>query len=77
MSLSKQIGCKGTLRQVFYLSEAPLPLCDPILPPLHMYTCTQYTYSHREGGGELTREKVRGVIVHKAGRKYQHDGLYL
>jgi hypothetical protein len=22
------------------------------------------------GGGELTREKVRGAIVHKAGRKY-------
>jgi hypothetical protein len=48
---------KGTLRQVFYLSETP-----------------QYTYSHREGEQEeLTREKVRGAIVHKAGRKYQHD----
>jgi hypothetical protein len=32
-----------------------------------------------EGGrrGELTKEKVRGAIVHKAGRKYQHDCLYL
>jgi hypothetical protein len=29
------------------------------------------------GGGKLTREKVRGTIVHKAGRKYQHDWLYL
>jgi hypothetical protein len=27
-------------------------------------------------GRELTRE-VRGAIVHKAGRKYQHDRLYL
>jgi hypothetical protein len=37
----------------------------------------QYTYSHRErkvgGVGELTREKVKGAIVNKAGRKYQHD----
>ncbi len=34
------------------------------------YTCTVYSaYSHREGRGvEQTREKVRGAIVHKAGR---------
>jgi hypothetical protein len=65
--------------QVFYLSEAPslpmTPYSTP--PPLHtvQYTCIQYTYSHREGGRgvELTREKVRGAIVHKA--KYQHDWL--
>jgi hypothetical protein len=24
-------------------------------------------------GGVLTREKVKGAIVQKAGRKYQHD----
>jgi hypothetical protein len=37
-----------------------------------------YTYSHREGGegGELTREKFRGAIVYKAGRKHKHDCLY-
>jgi hypothetical protein len=29
------------------------------------------------GGGELTREKVRRALVHIAGRKYQHDRLYL
>jgi hypothetical protein len=60
----------------FYLSEAPSPLMTFILHPLYtLYTCIQYTYSHREGvtGGELTREKVRRAIVHKAGRKYQHD----
>ncbi len=39
--------------------------------------CRYSTYSHREGpggsgGGELTREQVRG-----AGRKYQDDCLYL
>jgi hypothetical protein len=38
-----------------------------------LYTCIQYTDSYRKGGGELTREKVRGAIVHKAGRKYQND----
>ncbi len=58
----------------------PLPFYDPILPlPYTLFTCTQYTYSRREGGrgGELTREKVRGTMVHKAGRRYQHDWLYL
>jgi hypothetical protein len=56
---------------MFYLSEAPSPYT--------LYTCIQYSYSHKEGGTweELTREKVRGAIVHKAGRKYQHDWLYL
>jgi hypothetical protein len=41
----------------------------PYSPPLHtVYTWIQYTL--REGGrGELTREKVRGAIVHKAGSK--------
>ncbi len=34
------------------------------LPPFALYTCIQYTDSHREegmggGGGELTRKKVR------------------
>jgi hypothetical protein len=28
-------------------------------------------------GGELAREEVRRATVHKAGGKYQHDGLYL
>jgi hypothetical protein len=30
-------------------------------------------HTGRGKGGEPTREKVRGAIVHKAGRKYQHD----
>jgi hypothetical protein len=33
-----------------------------------------------QGGGEgeeLSREKVRGAMFHKAGRKYQYDWLYL
>jgi hypothetical protein len=57
MSLYKNLTCKGTLRQVFYLSEPPFPSYDPILPPpftpYTLYTCIQYT-SHREG-----REGVR------------------
>jgi hypothetical protein len=36
------------------------------MPDRNPTTCIQYTYSHREGGGELTRE----AIVHKAGGKY-------
>jgi hypothetical protein len=34
-------------------------------PPYTLYTCKQYAYSQRAGGGELAREKVRGAIVHK------------
>jgi hypothetical protein len=29
--------------------------------------------SHREGEGELSREKVIGAMLHKVGQKYQHD----
>jgi hypothetical protein len=66
----KKLTRRGTLRQVFYLSEAPSPPMNPPPPPYTLYTCLQYNYSHREGeegGGELKREKVRGAIVHKAG----------
>ncbi len=56
----------------------PLPSYDPILPP-PLHTVYVSTYSHRERGegGELTSEKVRGTMLHKAGRKYLHDWLYL
>jgi hypothetical protein len=74
--------CKGTLRQVFYICLRPLPSNDTIpLPPYTLYKCIQFTYSLREGregsGRKLTREKVSGAMVHKAGRKYQHNCLYL
>ncbi len=51
----------------------PLPSYDPItLPPLTHYTFILYTYSiftQGRGEGELTREKDRGVVTHKAGSK--------
>jgi hypothetical protein len=53
-----------------YLSEAPSPPMTPYssLPLTHckrVYT-VQYTYSHWEGGGgELTREKVKGQFFIK------------
>jgi hypothetical protein len=41
------------------------------------FAAQQCTYAHREGGEgggrKVTREKVRGAMVHKAGRKYQHN----
>jgi hypothetical protein len=60
---------KGLSRQAFLLSEAPSPAMTSFYPPPHTL------YSHREGGrlGELTREKVRGAMIYKTGRKYQHD----
>ncbi len=73
------------MRQVFYLSEAPSPPMTSYSPPpllhnVHVYTSILiHTVKAAGGGGgrELTREKVRGEIVHKAGREYQHDWLYL
>jgi hypothetical protein len=61
----------------FFICVRPPPLLSPhILPPPYtLYTCIQYTYSHREGegGGGASREKARRAMVYKAGRKYQHD----
>ncbi len=46
----KKLTSKETLRQVFYLSEAPSPHVTPYSPPPYtLYTCIQYTYSHRVG----------------------------
>jgi hypothetical protein len=45
-----------------------------------VYTRIQYSILIHTGKGEgreLTSEKVRGAIVHKAGQKYQHDSLSL
>ncbi len=60
-----------------YLSEAPNPLPPPLLHTVWMHVLYHCTYSHKEGGGRWTNEKVRGNLVHKRGLKYQHDWLYL
>ncbi len=44
--------CKGALRQVFYLSEAPCPPMTPYLPPLHIVyvdTVVRGRANQREG----------------------------
>jgi hypothetical protein len=74
MSLSKQLTCKGTLRPMFICLRPG----TPFHPTYTLYTCIQYTYSYREGGGRV--EPVRRgegqqgrVQITKLGRKYQHD----
>jgi hypothetical protein len=49
---------------------------DPIPP---CYTLYKYMplYLFTQGVGRCISEKVRGALVHKRGRKYQHDSLYL
>jgi hypothetical protein len=59
---------KETLRQVFYLSEAPSPPVTPHTPLTHCIRVYRMLHTGM-GRVELTREKVRGAIVHKAGRK--------
>ncbi len=64
--------CNGTLRQGFYLSDAPSPSMTPYSQSYTVYLCVHYyTFSHRGGGG-LTIKTVRRSIDHKVGRKYQH-----
>jgi hypothetical protein len=46
----------------------------PYSPPLTHFIRAHSKLIHTgKGGGELTREKVRGAIVLKAGQKFQHD----
>ncbi len=71
---------KGLCGRCFFCLRPPPLLWPHNPPPYTLYTCIQYNYSQRGGvrrGGEVTRDKIRGAIVHKAGRKYQHDWLYL
>ncbi len=72
----KKLTYKGTLRQVF-ICWGP----EPHTPPsFTLYTCIQYTYSHRERGEEERVEPGRRFEAQqftKLGRKYQHDWLWL
>jgi hypothetical protein len=75
-----KLTCKRTLRHVFYPSEAPFPPKMTPYPRPFTHCIRVYSiliHTGKGGGEELTREKVRGAIVHKASRKYQHDYLYL
>ncbi len=63
--------CRMSLSKKIDLYEAPSSR------PMNLYFPIPKQYTGKGGeGGELTRAKVRGAIVHKAGRKYQHDWLY-
>jgi hypothetical protein len=51
---------------------------NPPPPPyIPVYLFTQGRGGGGGGGGRWPSEKVRGAIIHKRGRKYQHDWLYL
>ncbi len=55
----------------------PPPLCYTLYNYKYIPITYPCTFSQREGGGRSTSEKVRGALVHKRGRKYQHGWLYL
>jgi hypothetical protein len=47
----KKLTCKETLRQAFICLRP-----RNTYPPNTLYTCIQYTYLHREGGGVIGGE---------------------
>ncbi len=49
------------------------PNSPPYTLYIYVYTVNVFTKGRGEEGGEFTREKVRGAMLHKPGRKYQHD----
>ncbi len=59
-----------------HTTRSPLPPCYTLYKYITLYLFTQ---GRGEGGWGWMRtsEKVRGALVHKRGRKYQHDWLYL
>jgi hypothetical protein len=54
--------------QVFICLRPP-SLCHTLYKYIPLYLLKQ----GRGEGGRRTSEKVRGALVHKRGRKYQHD----
>jgi hypothetical protein len=68
----KTLTCKGTSRKVF-ICLRPINL----LPlPYTLYTCIQYTYSHREGGGVGgidPNRRLGGQQFTTLGQICQHD----
>ncbi len=70
MSSSRKLTSKGTLRQVF-ICLRPSPEPHTFSP--HKHCIRVYSiliHAGKRGRGEsLTREKVRGATIHKAGLK--------
>jgi hypothetical protein len=72
-SSSKKLTCKETLRQVFICLKSRTPYPSPYT----LYTCIQYSYSHREGGRRVEPErKGKGQQLTTLGWKYPHDWMY-
>jgi hypothetical protein len=69
-SSAKNLPVKGLCGGCFICLRPPPHLWPNSPPPLYtLFTCIQYRAT--------IREKVRGAIVHKDGRKYQYDWIYL
>jgi hypothetical protein len=66
---------KGLYRQVFICLSVGPRTHSP--PSYTLYTCIQYTYSHREGGRVEPERRLDGQQFTKLGGKYLHDCLYL
>ncbi len=67
-----KIDLQWNLAAGFYLSEAPSLLIHTVqykFMPLYLFT--------HEKGRRGEDNQVRRALVHKRGRKYQHDRLYL
>ncbi len=72
----KRLTCRGTWREVFLSVWGPEPHAPPLKHCTRVYSILIHT--GKVGWGESwTKEKVRGVTVHKMGRKYQQDWLHL
>ncbi len=78
-------GCKAILEVWNLVKYILYNFCicsphNPIPPPvthcMNTYPC-MYLFTQERGGGGEIGEQLRGALVHKRGRKYQHDWLWL
>jgi hypothetical protein len=66
----KKLTCKGALRQVYYLSEAPLPSYEPILyppPPHDGKARDQIAQIFQQIRNDENRDRTTGSV-----KKYRH-----
>ncbi len=70
MTLSKKLTCKGTLRQVFYLSEAPtmIPILNPNTHCILLYSILIHTL--KGGGGRANKREGYRVITRDTGHYF-------